>query len=160
LHITHLFFFHQLSQAIGKPAARQWLATALVNDSSALSNTSQTVGRHDAPVRNKCGSEKCDIDILQLEVNTKQGNISKSALSISLHAWDISSVELHTEIQLARTRSSPAVISPQSEQRKDIDATKIGLLFTDAAHIVVNDLDKYSHEIASATKRTDGRSKE
>ena len=152
LHITHIYFFQELGQALGRPIAGQWLASSLVNErTERYKNQMVTAGRY-AQLSSNCHSSGQIPKLVDIESeknaerNKRKTGILTKTSSASLHAWDITNVEFTAGIHVERSRSSPAVFSPQSTQT--MDPKRMALLFTDAAHIVVNDFDRSSTQFS------------
>ena len=149
LHITDVFFFQELSKAMGPNAAKEWLSCVVKPQKSSSfhrgNGTKSAVCKKSAPPLLLSSSFKCLVSKHQSISPTSSSSFSEPPLrspSAALHAWDVEDILL-TIPQFDRTRSSPAICNSQMRTggiRKEFNSCNYGLLFTDAAHTVINDL--------------------
>uniref|UniRef100_A0A7S0QKN9 Uncharacterized protein n=1 Tax=Cryptomonas curvata TaxID=233186 RepID=A0A7S0QKN9_9CRYP len=160
MSIADLFFLDELSRTLGPDAGKKWLASVckplerktilckkkappLRMSSSFKIPRSKAVPAspsRESPTSSTTFTEQCI---------TSTSTESSSAPPTFLHAWDLEDVVVQN-IQLERTRSSPALMgnSQKSFELFDLrkgagDPCKFGLLFTDAAHTVINDIENF-----------------
>ncbi len=123
VHITHLYFFAELDKTLGYSAASQWLVGEFSSER--------------AKRKLKCiQTEDKSITTRQIPNHRSHNDGRQICKPAPLHAWDIKQIDfaVSEDEQLVRIRSCPAVLSLQAK-----DETNFGLIFTDAAHTVIND---------------------
>jgi hypothetical protein len=162
MNIADLFFLEELSRTLGPDAGKKWLASVskqferktipckkkappLRMSSSFKIPRAKAVPA--SPSRESPSRESPTSSTAFAEPNVTSTELA-SAPSTFLHAWDLEDVVVQN-IHLERTRSSPALIGNSHKSfelllRKDAgDPCKFGLLFTDAAHTVINDMGNF-----------------
>ena len=156
LHITEIFFFHELSRTVGFKSSKEWLGDVVSRNNrlnqQECKEPKRAVSKRKVPPLQASSSFKsissCDKTPSNRDSPTCSscfGDVLRSPTA-SLHASDLENVVV-TSFQLERTRSSPAVIGNVSKRADQIgtgttvaEICNFGLLFTDAAHTVINDL--------------------
>ncbi len=140
MHITDVYFFDEFTKLLGSDADKRWLT--VVHHKERKERLNQILLR-------SCTSPASEIRIppkLRAEKSTRSANSTTHYTSRSLptlispaalDAWDIDPTEQAALFDLERSRSAPAVSSLKSSLPK----ADFGLLFTDAAHTVIGDLE-------------------
>ncbi len=159
MSIADLYFFDELSRTLGPDAGKKWMASVCKPlERKAIPCKTKAPSLHisssfkftkpkavpASPSRESPTSSTAFIE--QYSTSTE----SSSAPPTFLHAWDLEDVVVQN-IQLERTRSSPVLMgnSQKTFELFDLrkgplaDPCKFGLLFTDAAHTVINDMGNF-----------------
>ncbi len=143
-HITDAFFYEELAKVMGCPAANEWLLKVRVNrirnrvlQSNIFESKVSPSGRCTDPIRQSFSfysPPTCD---------TRNAQTKKRPRATCIHcdAKDfndlvLSSDTLPTPIEFGMLDGMPA-----KESKKKIIFEKFGLLFTDAAHVVLRDVE-------------------
>lgn len=156
LHVADLYFFHELSRTVGTTASKEWLGGILNKKSRRGREQTEQTDAHckrKQPTTRTSFSLKSmvpnDISPMNPEVPASDSPCREAVHlpTSSLHASDMENIVVST-FHLEQIRSSPAM-GNVSKKCEGVANTKIqsigdvcnfGLLFTDAAHTVINDL--------------------
>jgi hypothetical protein len=141
LHITDVFFFDEFSKILGPDASMRWLSS--VHDRNRKARSSQMFTAPSAESRTGSKLKVLPRKSIQVsKTNNKICSLPTDSLPPVLHAWDIAPTEQTPpfDSQIERSRSAPVFASPKRWLQK-ANSGNIGLLFTDAAHTVIGDLE-------------------
>ena len=144
LHITDVYFFDEFSKILGSDAGIRWLS--YVHDGNRKARCSQMLPTcRSAVVECRMGSKVKELprkSIQTLKTNNRVCCLPSESSQPVLDGWDIAPTEQAPPFasEIERSRSAPVFACPKSLLQK-ANSGNIGLLFTDAAHTVIGDLE-------------------